>query len=121
MQHTPSYPGDEALTDSLIVASQQLSMQRAEMGRILGFKCADFTALFEGDALLQPGSQAWQQAERFVALFRLLRQRMADDRARMNHWLRRHHAALGNSPFYLMVDEGELETVLTYLQQGDGV
>lgn len=92
-----------------------LGLVRAEMGRILGMKCEQFSALFDGRTQLEAGSHAEQQTENFLHFYHLLYAAMQGDRAQMNHWLRRHQKALGNSPFYLLVDENGLQRLIDYL------
>jgi hypothetical protein len=93
-----------------------LGLVRAEMGRVLGFKCAEFTALFEGRSVLEPGTDAYRQGVLFVRLYQALYERMAGDSVQMIHWLRRPHKALGNAPFYLIIDEGRLSEVVQLLE-----
>ena len=93
-----------------------LGLMRAEMGRILGFKCAEFTALFEGRSELEPGTDAYQQGVLFVRFYQALYDRMEGDSVQMVHWQRRPHKALGNSPFYLIIDEGRLAEVVQLLE-----
>jgi hypothetical protein len=106
----------QRLSQSVVQAAAMLGLVRAEVGRILGFKCAEFTALFEGRSVLQEGTYAYQQGELFVRLYQLLYDRMAGDGVQMVHWLRRHNKSLGNAPFYLIVDEGRLAEVLQLLE-----
>lgn len=106
----------QRLSQSVVQAAQMLGLVRAEMGRILGYKCAEFTALFEGQALLLPGTHAYRQGELFVRLYQALYDRTQGDGVQMVHWLRRRHRTLGNAPFYLMVDEGRLDEVVAYLE-----
>ena len=111
------FSSPQRLSQSVVQAATMLGLVRAEAGRILGFKCAEFTALFEGRSVLQEGTDAWRQGVLLVRLYQLLYERMAGDEARMVNWLRRHHKALGNSPFYLIIDEGKLQLVLEQLLQ----
>ncbi|NNG13898.1 MAG: hypothetical protein HKM22_01910 [Gammaproteobacteria bacterium] len=43
----------------------------------------------------------------------------ASNEVAMCNWLRRHNDALGNAPFYLIVDEGRLEEVLESMQKSE--
>lgn len=104
----------------MVQASEMLGLVRAEMGRVLGFKCADFTALFEGRSVLEPGTHAYRQGELLVRFYQALYERMKGDSVQMIHWLRRQHRELGNSPFYLIIDEGRLEELLDYLERQSG-
>ena len=94
-----------------------LGLVRAEVARILGFKCESISALYDGRLLLQQGSTAWLQGELFILFFNLLYDRFAGNRARMVHWFRADNRELGNSPFLLIIDEGELARVEAYLSR----
>lgn len=110
------YSSPQRLSQSVVQASAMLGLMRAEMGRVLGFKCAEFSDLFEGRSLLQPGTDAYRQGELFVRFYQALYERMEGDSVQMIHWLRRPHATLGNAPFYLIIDEGRLAEVLQLLE-----
>jgi hypothetical protein len=98
-----------------VQAAQMLGLVRAELARILGFKCESITALYEGRLLLVQGSEAWRQAVLFVRFYQALFDRMAGEEARMVNWMRREHESLGSSPFYLMVDAGRMAEVGAYM------
>jgi hypothetical protein len=106
----------QRLSQSVVQAAAMLGLVRAEVGRILGFKCAEFSALFEGRSVLEEGTHAYAQGELFVRLYQTLYDRTSGDGVQMVHWLRRHDKALGNAPFYLIVDEGRLAEVLQRLE-----
>lgn len=105
----------QTLTAAVITAAEILGLVRAEMGRILGYRCAEFSALYTGSALLEPGSVAAQRGRAFVRLYQMLFDLCEGERAKMVHWLRRDHPELGSSPFLLIVDEGRLDSVISYL------
>ena len=105
------------LSQSVVQAAAMLGLVRAELGRILGYKCEQFSALFEGRSVLEPGTEAYHHAEQFVQLYQALYDYTDGNEALMNHWLRRHNNTLGNSPFYLIIDEGKLPQVLEHLLQ----
>lgn len=111
------YASPRRLSQSVVQASEMLGLVRAEMGRILGYKCAEFTALFEGRSVLQEGTYAWEQGVLFVRFYQALYDRMAGDGPRMINWFRRPHKGLANSPFYLIIDEGRLAEVVRYLEE----
>lgn len=110
------FSSPQRLSQSVVQAAAMLGLVRAEVGRILGFKCAEFSALFEGRRVLEEGTPAYRNGELFVRLYQALYDRMAGDGVQMVHWLRRHDRALGNAPFYLIVDEGRLAEVLQRLE-----
>jgi len=109
------FSSPEKLSQSVVQAGEMLGLVRAEVARILGFKCESISALYEGRLVLEEGSLAWEQGTLFVRFYQALYDLMEGDEARMVHWLRRTHKALGNSPFYLMVDEGQLAEVVEYV------
>ncbi len=105
------------LSQSVVQAGDLLGLVRAEVARILGFKCESISELYSGRLLLEEGTKAWRQAGLFVRFYQLLDERMAGDEARMINWLRREHGELGRSPFYLIIDEGRLAEVVAYMEQ----
>ncbi len=107
---------DRQLTLSLIYTSQTLGLIRAEVARIIRTQCTDVGALFEGHTLLQNESFSWQQAHLFVYFFQLLEKQMGGDEIKMIHWFRSQNESLGNSPFYLIIDEGRLMDVIGLLE-----
>ncbi len=102
----------------MVQASEMLGLMRAETGRVLGYKCEQFTALYEGRAVLEEGTAAYNQGVLFVRFYQALYAHMGGDSVQMIHWLRRHHQALDNAPFYLIIDEGKLEQLVHYLEDG---
>jgi hypothetical protein len=107
------------LSQSVVQASEMLGLMRAEMGRVFGFKCEQFSALFEGRSMLEEGTHAYQQGVLFVRFYQALYDRMEGDSVQMVHWLRRHNRELANSPFYLIIDEGRLAEVVQLLEKGE--
>lgn len=92
-----------------------LGLVRAEVARILGFRCESISALYNGALLLEPGTQAWQQGELFIRFYNLLYDQFDGNGARMVHWFRADNKDLGDSPFLLIIDGGELARVEAYL------
>lgn len=119
MVHRLSHPFESPsrLSQSVVQAGDMLGLVRAEVARILGFRCEDIGALYDGRQLLQPGTRAWQQGEQFVRFYQALFDRFEGEGPRMIHWFRADNRALGNAPFYLMVDEGRLAEVLAFLEE----
>lgn len=109
---TEPFASPQRLSQSVVQAGELLGLYRAEVARLLGFHCADVSALYEGRLLLLPGGRAWESGVLFVRLYQALHDRMAGDGPRMVHWLRADHPALGSSPFLSMVDGGGLERVV---------
>ena len=106
----------QRLSQCVVQAGELLGLYRAEVARVLGVHCDDVSALYDGRWLLAPGSAAWRQAVLFVGFYNLLYRCMAGDGPRMVHWLRADSAALGSSPFLLMVDAGRLHDVVALLE-----
>jgi len=92
-----------------------LGLVRAEVARILGFKCESISALYDGRLVLEEGTEAWQQGALFIQFYNRLYDRFDGDGALMVHWFRANNRELGDSPFYLIIDAGELATVEAYL------
>lgn len=113
---TDPFTSARRLSQSVVQAGELLGLYRAEVARILGFQCADISALYDGGLVLEPGSAAWDRAVLFVQFYQALYDRMAGDGARMWHWLRADNRELGRSPFLLMVDDGRLPDVLALMQ-----
>lgn len=103
------------LSQSVVQAGEMLGLVRAEVARILGFKCESISALYDGRLLLEEGTAAWQQGALFIRFYNRLYDRFDGDGALMVHWLRAHNRELGDSPFYLIIDGGELPRVDAYL------
>ena len=103
------------LSQSVVQAGEMLGLVRAEVARVLGFKCESISALYDGRLLLQEGTEAWQQGELFIRFYNRLYDRFDGDLAHMVHWFRADNKLLGNSPFLLIIDEGELEKVEAFL------
>lgn len=104
------------LSQSVVQAGEMLGLVRAEVARLLEFKCESISALYDGKLVLEEGTTAWTQAVLFIRFYQALYDQMAGDGVRMIHWLRAHNRELDNSPFYMMVDEGQLAQVMEYLE-----
>lgn len=68
--------------------------------------------------MLEEGTFAWEQGVLLVRFYQGLYDLMEGDEPRMINWLRRENRELGNSPFYLMVDEGRLAEVVAFMTNG---
>ena len=104
------------LTQSVLQITAMLDMYQAELARVLQLQCSDIGELSAAQRCLDRDSPAWEQAQLFVRFYQLLYNRMSGDGVAMRHWLRRQHAVLGNTPHLLIVDEGRLAEVVSYLQ-----
>lgn len=104
------------LSQSVIQVGDLLGLVRAEVARVLGFRCENITALYGGRLVLEPGSEAYANGVLLVRLYQALYARMGGDGPRMIHWLRAEQPALGKAPFYLLVDEGQVARLVDYLE-----
>lgn len=118
MPHRLSDPfsSPRKLSQSVVQAGEMLGLVRAEVARILEFKCENISALYDGRLVLEEGATAYEQAVLFIRFYQALYDRMAGDEPQMVHWLRGQKRELDNSPFYLMIDEGQLGLVLEFLE-----
>jgi hypothetical protein len=118
MAHKLEYPQGNAqgLTCAVLQATEMLGMYRAELARVLHVRCGDVGELAERKALLEPGSNAWEQAKLFVRFYNALYDMSDGDSVAMYHWLRADNRALQGSPVLLIVDEGQLQLVIEYIE-----
>jgi hypothetical protein len=103
------------LSQSVVQAGELLGLVRAEVARVLGFKCESISALYDGRLLLEEGTSAWLQGDLFIRFYNLLYDRFDGDGVRMVHWFRADNRELEDSPFLLIIDHGELARVVAYL------
>lgn len=117
MVHRIDNPFDSPrrLSQSVVQAGEMLGLVRAEVARILGFKCESISALYDGKLILEEGTEAWQQGGLFLRFYHHLYDRFDGDGARMVHWFRAINRELGESPFILIIDRGELARVDEFL------
>lgn len=117
-------PGEpRKLTQTVLQITAMLDLYQAELARLLGIRCGDIGQLASGRRCLQPDTEAWARATRFVRFYQLLFRRMAGDGVAMRHWLRIEDRQLGAVPHRLIVDEGRLHDVVVCLEHatGDGI
>jgi len=103
-------------TQSVVQITDLLGLYRAETASILKLNCADIGEFFSGRRILQPSTQVWELAGRFIKFYNLLYRQFSGDGIAMCHWLRAHNAQLGKSPLLAMVDDQQLEQVITLLE-----
>ena len=60
------------LTQAVLQITELLGLYQAELARVLGIKCGDIGQLSSGRQNLQPNTDAWRRATRFVRFYRLL-------------------------------------------------
>ena len=105
-----------ALTQSVLQITSLLDLFQAELARVLRLQCGDIGELASAQRCLEPGTEAWQQALLFVRFYRALYQKTGGDGVAMRHWLRVNDAGLGGMPHRLIVDDDQLQKVVTYLE-----
>jgi len=104
------------LSQAAVQSAELLGLYGAELARILGLRCEDIACLTSGRCLLEPGTEPWRCARRWVWLYDLLHRHLQGDGVAMVHWLRVDHPGLDATPHRLLVDAGQLETVIDWLQ-----
>ncbi len=102
------------LTPAVLQAAEMLGMYRAELARVLHLQCQDIGRLADVKQLLEPDTDAWQQAVIFIRLYQMLFTGMQGEEAAIHHWLRVENKALGGVPLLLIVDEDRLTQVLDF-------
>lgn len=104
------------LTRSVLQIVALLDLFQAELARVLRMKCGDIGELAAARRCLEPGTEAWGQALLFVRFYRALYTRMNGNGVAMRHWLRVEDTALGGVPHLLVIDAGQLQEVVMYLE-----
>jgi hypothetical protein len=104
------------LTRSVLQIISLLDLFQAELARVLRLQCGDIGELASAQRCLEPGTGAWQQALLFVRFYRALYNKTGGDGVAMRHWLRVDDAELGGVPHRLIVDDDQLQKVVTYLE-----
>ena len=108
------------LTQTVLQITAMLDLYQAELARVLGIQCGDIGQLASGRRCLQPDTEAWDRATRFVRFYQLLYRQMAGDGVAMRHWLRIEDRQLAAVPHRLIVDEGRLHDVVRSLEHATG-
>lgn len=105
------------LSPAVLQAAEMLGLYGAELARILHLNCKDIGHLAAAQRQLVMHSKAWHQACLFIRLYRALFRAFNGHGPSICHWLRAHNHALSGSPLLLIVDQDQLTTVLTHVQQ----
>ena len=105
------------LTRSVLQIISLLDLLQAELARVLRLQCRDIGELSSAQRCLEPGTEAWQQALLLVRFYRALYNKTGGDGVAMRHWLRVDDAGLGGMPHRLIVDDDQLQKVVTYLER----
>jgi hypothetical protein len=109
------------LTQQLVQVLGMLDLYQAELARILHLQCADIARLANGQSLLEPTSNAWALAQKFIRLYQLLYRKFDADGVHTRNWLRRHHRHFNQTPHLMLVDEEGLEILVNYLSSSTQV
>ena len=104
------------LTQAVIQIIALLGLYQAELARILGLQCVDIGEMASARKFIDLDSEAARQAGLLIHFYNLLYEKYSGDEARMCHWLRRYDNDLSSSPFYLIVDEHQLEQVIAFME-----
>ena len=104
------------LTQAVIQVITMLGLYQAELARILGLQCADIGEMASARKFIDLDSEAGRQAGLLIQFYNLLYERCSGDETLMCHWLRRYDNDLSGSPFYLIVDEHQLENVIEFME-----
>ena len=113
----PEIPSDaRKLTQAVIQAVDMLDLYQAELARILHLQCADIGQLANAQKLLVPDTEAWDKACNFIRFYQLLYQKQQANGVAMRHWLRRKHEVFEQTPHLMLVDEGRLTDLISYLK-----
>ena len=103
-------------TQAVLQITDMLGLYQAELARILGINCPDIGELASARRHLEPDSEAWQQAGLLIRFYQALYDRLSGDGVAMRNWLRIEHEALQGVPHLQMVDDGELEKIVAWLE-----
>ncbi len=108
---------EKLLTQAVLQITQMLGVYHAELARILYLRCVDIAELSNANKVLEKKSEAWLQAEKFVALFECLYDFANGNEVLMNNWLRKNNEKLQAIPLYVMVDEKRIDDVVDVLRK----
>lgn len=109
------FESERKLSQSVIQVIELLGMYHAELARILGQQCADIGELSSGKRCIERDSEAWHNAVLFVETYNHLYDYFDGDSVAMYHWMRADNKHLKGTPHFLIVDDGQLQTVHDYL------
>jgi hypothetical protein len=107
----------QKLTQSVLQMTEYFEMYQAELARILQLQCSDIGALASRERYLMQDTPSWKLAVLFVRLYDMLYEKFNGNEAAICHWLRADNKDLKSVPLYLMVDHGQLETVIEHVMQ----
>ncbi len=106
---------EKTLTQAVLQITQMLGIYHAELARILRVQCADIGQLANVERVIKKNTQAWIQAEKYIALYESLYGACEGSEVLMNNWLRKNNQVLNAVPLYAMVDELRIDDVLAVL------
>lgn len=108
----------QQLTQAVLQVISLLGLYQAELARILGLQCSDIGEMASAKQFIDINSDAGYQGILLVHFYNLLYDRYSGDEVMMCHWLRRYDDDLSSSPFYLIVDDKKLKTVIAFMEDG---
>ncbi len=103
-------------TQAVLQITDMLGLYQAELARILGINCPDIGELASARRNLEPDTGAWRQAGLLIRFYQALYDRLSGDGVAMRNWLRVEQKALQGVPHLQMVDDGELEKIVAWLE-----
>jgi len=106
------------LTQSILQIIDLLGLYQAELARILHLQCSDIGQMSNAQTVLSPDSDAWQYGLLLVRFYQALFDRFDGDGVLMCHWLRAQSKDLNGTPHLLIVDDDQLQQVVSYLESG---
>ncbi len=116
-EKTADYFQQARLISQINVATKQLQLDRSELARILGLHCDDVSDNVQLEILIDNSQPIRHQAERFVLMYRLIDEYCTQQQSKPVDWFRQSHSSLHTSPFYAVIDQHQIETVIALLKQ----
>ena len=111
------FESERKLSQAVIQVTEQLSMYHAELARILGLQCGDIGELTSGQRCIDQETEAWQNAVLFINTYHLLFDYFNGNGVAMYHWMRADNVHLNGTPHFLIVDDGQLQSIHDYLDR----
>jgi len=116
-EKTTDFFQQEQLISQINVATEQLQLDRSELARILGLHCDDVSDNVQLEILIDNSQPIRHQAERFVLMYRLIEEYCNKQQRHPANWFRQPYSSLQMSPFNAVIDQHQIETVITILKQ----
>jgi len=107
---------EKNLTMAVVQAAQLLDLYNAEIASILGLKCADIVEMHNSERVIPPASQQGNKARSFITLFNMLDTNHHSNQDAMSNWLRHKQEGLHDTPLSIIVDQDNIESIVSYLR-----